>query len=217
MINWHKALRLYFIAGTQDIVDQEQLEDVLEEAIEFGITCFQYREKGQGSLAKYEDRVAMAKRLQLLCKSASIPFIMNDDVDLAIAIGADAIHVGQSDKPIAETIALAKRHNIAVGLSVNTIEQLKVANTVDGLDYVGVGPIFPTTSKSDAEPAIGVKGLAERISLYPNIPKVAIGGINTKNAAEVLHTKVEGIAVISAIMASQYRERDIDILLMNDV
>ena len=216
MINWHKALRLYFIAGTQDIVDQEQLEDVLEEAIEFGITCFQYREKGQGSLQNAEDRLAMAKRLQLLCKSASIPFIINDDVDLAIEIGADAIHVGQSDKPIAETIALAKQHNMAVGLSVNTIEQLKAASAVDGLDYVGVGPIFPTTSKSDAEPAIGVDGLAERIAQYPDIPKVAIGGINVKNAVEVLHTTVEGIAVISAITASQHRDQDIQILLMND-
>ena len=216
MIDWHKALRLYFIAGTQDIVEQEQLEDVLEEAIALGITCFQYREKGQGSLQTFEDRLVMAKRLQLLCKSASIPFIINDDVDLAIAIGADAIHVGQSDKPIAETIALAKQHHMDVGLSVNTIEQLKIASTVDGLDYVGVGPIFPTTSKSDAEPAIGVHGLAERIALYPDIPKVAIGGINVKNAADVLHTKVEGIAVISAITASQHRDRDIDILLTND-
>lgn len=216
MINWHKALRLYFIAGTQDLVHQERLEDVLEEAIELGITCFQYREKGEGSLTKYEDRVVMAKRLQLLCKSASIPFIINDDVDLAIAIGADAIHVGQSDKPIAETIALAKQHNIDVGLSVNTIEQLKIASAVVGLNYVGVGPIFPTTSKVDAEPAIGVKGLAERIARYPKMPKVAIGGINTRNAAEVLHTKVEGIAVISAIMASCHREQDIDALLLND-
>lgn len=216
MINWHKALRLYFIAGTQDLVGQEQLEDVLEEAIELGITCFQYREKGQGSLCNAEDRLALAKRLQLLCKSASIPFIINDDVDLAIAIGADAIHVGQSDKPIAETIQLAQQHNMDVGLSVNTTEQLRIASEVDGLDYVGVGPIFPTTSKSDAEPAIGVDGLAERIVLYPDIPKVAIGGINTKNAAEVLHTKVEGIAVISAITASQHRDRDINILLTND-
>lgn len=216
MINWHKALRLYFIAGTQDLVGQEQLEDVLEEAIELGITCFQYREKGQGSLCNAEGRLALAKRLQLLCKSASIPFIINDDVDLAIAIGADAIHVGQSDKPIAETIQLAQQYNMDVGLSVNTIEQLRMASEVDGLDYVGVGPIFPTTSKSDAEPAIGVDGLAERIVLYPDIPKVAIGGINTKNAAEVLHTKVEGIAVISAITASQHRDRDINILLTND-
>lgn len=216
MINWHKALRLYFIAGTQDVVDKEHLEDVLKEAIALGITCFQYREKGQGSLQNAEDRLAMAKRLQLLCKSASIPFIINDDVDLAIKIGADAIHVGQSDKPIAETIALAKQHNMDVGLSVNTIEQLKIASCVENLDYVGIGPIFPTTSKNDAEPAIGVDGLAERITQYPNIPKVAIGGINVKNAVEVLQTKVEGIAVISAITASQHRNRDIQILLMND-
>lgn len=216
MIDWHKALRLYFIAGTQDVVNQEQLEDVLEEAIALGITCFQYREKGQGSLQNVEDRLAMVKRLQLLCKSASIPFIINDDVDLAIEIGADAIHVGQSDKPIAETIALVKQHNMDVGLSVNTIEQLKIASCVENLDYVGVGPIFPTTSKSDAEPAIGVDGLAEKIAQYPNIPKVAIGGINVKNSAEVLQTKVEGIAVISAITASQHRDRDINILLTND-
>ena len=216
MINWHKALRLYFIAGTQDLVHPESLEDVLEEAIACGITCFQYREKGQGSLQNYEDRFAMAKRLQALCKNADIPFIINDDVDLAIAIGADAIHVGQSDKPIVETIELAKQHSMDVGLSTNTIEQLGAASAIEGLDYVGVGPIFPTTSKSDAEPSIGIDGLKHFIETYPTLPKVAIGGINITNARHVLHAHVEGIAVISAITASKDRSRDLSILLVNE-
>lgn len=216
MIDWHKALRLYFIAGTQDIIDNEQLEEVLEEAIEFGITCFQYREKGHGSLQEYSERLALAKRLQLLCQSVGIPFIVNDDVEMAIAIGADAIHVGQSDKPIEETIALVKPHNIAVGLSVNTVDQLHAASQVEGLDYVGIGPVFPTNSKADAQPAIGIHELTERVALYPHLPKVAIGGINTENSAAVLHTKVDGIAVISAIIASRYRNIDIEKLLTNN-
>ncbi len=215
MIDWHKALRLYFIAGTQDISEGENIEQVLEEAISFGVTCFQYREKGHNSLTDQKERLALAKRLQSLCKSVDIPFIINDDVELALAIGADAIHVGQSDKPIAETIQLAKQHGMDVGLSVNTLEQLHLASEIEGLNYVGIGPIFPTNSKSDAEPAIGITELARRASLYPNLPKVAIGGINKNNSMDVMHTKVDGIAIISAITASKHREQDINSLLTN--
>lgn len=215
MINWHKALRVYFIAGTQDIVHGENIEQVLEEAIASGITCFQYREKGQNSLTDPKERLCLAKRLQFLCKSADIPFIINDNVDLALAIGADAIHVGQSDKPIAETIQLAKKHGIDVGLSVNTMEQLHDASAIEGLSYVGIGPIFPTSSKSDAEPAIGVTELSKRAALYPKLPKVAIGGINVNNAIDVMNTGVDGIAVISAITIANEREKDISILLDN--
>lgn len=215
MINWHKALKLYFIAGTQDILNGENIEQVLEEAISMGVTCFQYREKGENSLSNDKDRVALARRLQLLCKDANIPFIINDDVELALNIGADAIHVGQSDKPIAETIILAKKHNMDVGLSVNTLEQLHIASHIEGLSYVGIGPIFPTSSKDDAEPAIGIAELARRASLYPTLPKVAIGGINITNSINVIRTHVNGIAVISAITASKSREQDINILLNN--
>ena len=215
MINWHKALRLYFIAGTQDIHDGESIEQVLAEAINSGITCFQYREKGLNSLNDHQARLAQAKRLQLLCQSADIPFVVNDDVDLAIEIGADAIHVGQSDKPIAETIQLAKQYKMDVGLSVNTLEQLHTASQIEGLSYVGIGPIFPTNSKSDAEAPIGIDELARRAALYPELPKVAIGGIQINNAKEVLETDINGIAVISAVTTSAKRKQDINILLGN--
>ncbi len=215
MINWHKALRLYFVAGTQDIAADETLASVLQSAIISGITCYQFREKGTGSLTEHSERVQLAKALQALCKSADIPFIVNDDVALAIEVKADAVHVGQSDRAIAETIAMVKPHGIDVGLSVNTLEQLAAATEVDGLDYVGVGPIFPTTSKLDAEPAIGTQGLSARIKAYPALPKVAIGGITVDNAPSVLSTKVEGIAVISAITQSSDRKADIHRLLLN--
>lgn len=208
MINWHQALKLYFIAGTQDVVTNESLPEVLQEAIDGGITCFQYREKGENSLQNYEDRLAIAKILQAICQRANIPFIINDDVPMAVELQADAVHVGQSDKPIELTLAEVKPLGIDVGLSVNTLAQLAITSEITDLDYVGVGPIFPTTSKADAEPAIGIDGLREFIQKHPTIPKVAIGGINTVNAQSVLETGVEGIAVISAITQSQDRKQD---------
>lgn len=215
MINWHKALKLYFIAGTQDIINNESLVDVLQEAIDYGVTCFQYREKGINSLQYREDRLVMARKLQLICQNANIPFIINDDVNMAIELKVDAVHVGQSDQPIELTLAEVKPLGIDVGLSINTLKELSLASKISSLDYVGIGPIFPTHSKDDAEPAIGIDSLQEYIDQYSYFPKVAIGGINIVNARSVLRTGVDGIAVISAITQSPNREGDIGSLLNN--
>lgn len=217
MIDWHKSLSLYFIAGTQDILPNETLVDVLEEAIQGGITCFQFREKGKGSIYDRDEKIALARILQKKCKDAKIPFIVNDDVDLAILLKSDAVHVGQDDLSIIETIARMAPLGIEVGLSTNTSEQLIQAGKIKGLSYVGVGPVFPTQSKEDAKASLGIDKLSEMVKLSPNLPKVAIGGINQTNSREVYATKVDGIAVISAITRADNRIETIKKMFLDKI
>ena len=141
-MNMEKILDLYFIAGTQDIVDRS-LPDVLQEALEAGITCFQYREKGPGSLKDPKEIRQMAETCLALCYSAGVPFVMNDDVSLAVEIGADGVHVGQDDLTIEDTVKLVKG-NLFVGLSVNTLDQFLEASKMESVDYIGMGPVYST-------------------------------------------------------------------------
>ncbi|MCB5956304.1 thiamine phosphate synthase [Enterococcus sp. CWB-B31] len=188
-------LEVYWIAGTQDILIGS-LPEVLEEALQSGITCFQYREKGKGSLQKFEDRKQMARICQNLCRKYQTPFIVNDDVELALEIEADGIHVGQEDQHILEVLPLFKEK--IVGLSCYDEKEINSANQLKGLSYYGIGPVFGTISKEDAKPPIGVEKLSELVNKASK-PTVAIGGINTKNIAEILQTEVGGAAVISAV------------------
>ncbi|MDT2807592.1 thiamine phosphate synthase [Vagococcus lutrae] len=208
-INWQDALAVYFIAGTQDIQPNEELIDVLEEALKAGATCFQYREKGTGSMTNPDERLDMARRCQEVCKRYDVPFIINDDIDLAIEVQADALHVGQSDTPIAETLDYVAPFGIEVGLSTNNLRQYQEAAEIDGVAYVGVGPIFPTQSKSDAQPTVGLSLLAEIDQLDKRKPAVAIGGISLANIAQVANYEVSGVALISAITQSKNRKQTI--------
>lgn len=210
-INWQEALKVYLIGGTQDVVDGN-LVTLLSEAIQGGITCFQLREKGPRALEKRADVEELAKECQELCRRASIPFIINDDVALAVKLKADAVHVGQSDRGIIATLNEVKPLGIDVGLSINTSDQLKKALTISELDYVGIGPVFKTQSKADAQPVVGMKLLKEAVQLGPKLPKVAIGGITVDNVAAVKATGVDGVAVISAITMSPRISRTILVL-----
>lgn len=195
------ALNLYFIAGTQDMVGRS-LPETLQDALIAGITCFQFREKGPNSLESRKKIKEMAKTCLTLCQAAGVPFVMNDDVEMALEIGADGVHVGQSDQNIHETIQLVKG-NLFIGLSVNTFEQFKEAKLVEGLDYIGVGPVYETLSKSDAQATVGLE-LLEKIASQPShLPIVAIGGISEKTAPLIRGTGVAGICVISEIAQSK--------------
>ncbi|MGO1590003.1 MAG: thiamine phosphate synthase [Alkalibacterium gilvum] len=196
-----EMLDLYFIAGTQN-TKERSLPEILEDALHAGITCFQYREKGPGSLKDPKKIKEMAKTCLELCRTADVPFVMNDNVSLAIDIGADGIHVGQDDLAIEETLARAGEE-MFVGLSVNTFEEFKRAETIDGVSYVGMGPVYTTTSKTDAKESIGLELLEKTLALNPKKPIVAIGGISQDRAALVRQTGVSGIAVISAITKSK--------------
>lgn len=188
-------LNVYFIMGTQNC--KEPLE-TLEKALQAGISCFQFREKGEGCLtgAAYE---AFALACQKLCKAYNVPFIVNDDIELALKIGADGIHVGQDDVAITEFRTLAT--DKIVGVSVHNEQELAHA-VRSGADYVGIGPIYSTKSKNDAKPPAGLDFLQTARKQYPHFPIVGIGGIDENNALDVRLTGADGIAVISVICES---------------
>lgn len=190
-----EMLAVYFIAGTQDC-KEGQLLVVLEEALKDGITCFQYREKGAGSLTDANQRKAMALACQKLCREYNVPFIINDEVDLALAIQADGIHVGQEDQNIQEVLRLFP--DKIVGLSCYDEKEVQHANQLAGISYYGIGPVYGTISKADAKPPIGVEKLAQLTELAIK-PVVAIGGISVANRKNLISTKIVGVSVISAL------------------
>lgn len=192
--------------GTQNCIERPL--DVLEEALNAGITIFQLREKGEGSL-KGHNLEQFALNCQMLCKQYNVPFIVNDDVDLALKVDADGVHVGQDDIAL-ETIR-AKFENKIVGVSVHTKEELEKA-VAGGADYVGIGPIYETQSKADAKKPAGVTFLHQARIQYPEFPIVAIGGINEQNTLEVRQAGADGVAVISAICQSTNRKETVQSL-----
>lgn len=197
-----KNLRIYLVAGSQDVAgDVAKFLYKLELACKNGITLFQFREKGKGSLVG-EKRAALAVAAKKITTKYSIPFVVDDDFDLAVKVKADGIHVGQGDQDFHEIIPLAQQNNMFVGLSISSLIELKKSGDLSGLSYVGCGPIFPTSSKSDAHRPIGIGGLTELMNQV-TLPIVAIGGISLENVGVIKKIGVEGVAVISAIMNSE--------------
>ncbi|WP_215142902.1 thiamine phosphate synthase [Exiguobacterium qingdaonense] len=190
-----KQLRLYFVCGTTDSSD---LVMTVETALRCGVTCFQFREKGKGALYG-DEKEAMAKTLQHLCRRANVPFIVNDDVELARSIGADGVHVGQDDLP-AEWVRQQLGPDKWLGVSVHTMEEASAA--LPFADYVGIGPIHATTSKADAGHVRGTELIQQVRRHYPLLPIVGIGGIRPEHVPAIIHDGADGVAVISAIASA---------------
>lgn len=189
-------LRKYFIMGSQNC-DRDPFQ-ILEEAALSGITAFQFREKGKGSLQGRE-KLEFGRKLREICKKYNIPFIINDDIDLVTALDADGIHVGQEDE---STLTLRQKFpNLLIGLSISNRNELK-NSPVDIVDYVGAGPIFPTNTKTDAKEAVGLEWIIHLREHHPRLPIVGIGGITEDNAQSVIGAGADGIATISAITKS---------------
>lgn len=188
------TLKLYFICGTCDCPKGNFLE-VLKSALAAGITCFQFREKGHSAL-KGEEKRALARQVKQLCSVYHVPLIIDDDVELALEIDADGIHLGQDDLAIKKARELFP--DKILGLSVGTLEEYRKSD-IDLVDYIGSGPVFPTISKSDADPAIGFEGLAKLRDVNPILPIVAIGGLKAQHVSEVMKAGADGVAIISAI------------------
>ena len=199
-----ELLKLYFICGTTTCQGKD-LYSVVEEALKGGITLFQFREKGEGAL-EGKDKVELAIKLENLCKKYNVPFILNDDIDLALEIDADGVHVGQDDLGVDEIRKLMP--NKIIGLSIGNEEELKQSK-VEYVDYVGVGPVYVTQSKDDAGGAIGYEGLELMRKLLPQMPLVAIGGIQTQHIKDVMKTNVDGVSIISAISYSENIEETV--------
>ncbi|UII58427.1 thiamine phosphate synthase (plasmid) [Cytobacillus spongiae] len=198
-MNLRESLELYFIMGSQNCLKHPVL--VLEEAIVGGITMFQFREKGTKGL-KGHARVKLAIELQHMCRKYSVPFIVNDDVELALFIDADGVHIGQEDAPI-EGVR-RKIGGKLLGVSCHNRKEAGLAME-SGADYLGVGPMFPTDTKQDCRKVRG-PGVIQSIRAGGiGIPLVGIGGIHEKNASQVLKAGADGVAVISAISRNPCR------------
>lgn len=187
-----ELLRLYLVADP-DHCDGD-LGSAVQAAIDGGVTCVQLRAK---SLTDRE-QLDLAIRLRDMCHAASIPFIVNDRLDIALASRADGIHVGVDDMPVESIRALTKADFI-VGYSPDTDEQIGRSGD-EGVDYLGVGPVFGTRTKSDAGVPLGMKEFRRRCSISP-IPVVGIGGITVGNTASILEAGGAGVAVVSAILS----------------
>lgn len=203
----YKILPLYFIAGTQDCRHlegdrAEHLCNILEQALQAGITCFQFRDKGKYSLEDQpEQQKAVAIRCRDLCRKYAVPFIVNDNVPMALEIEADGVHVGQKDVSPKEIKAMTQRPLI-IGLSVNKLHEAHESNDLSEIDYFGIGPIFPTQSKEDPKPVVGMQFIQTLREAGINKPLVAIGGVKENSVAQLLQNGANGVAVISAITQS---------------
>ena len=189
-------LQVYFVCGTQDTeLNKKRLLEIVEDACRGGITCFQFREKGDGTL-EGQQKLELAQQLQHICAKYHVLYIINDDVELAVAVIADGVHVGQDDMRL-EDVRNIVGHKI-VGISIHSIEELHKTDVLYA-DCVGVGPMYTTSSKPDAQEPCGPERTAELQAQGLTLPCVGIGGITLDNAMAVLHAGACGVAVISAI------------------
>lgn len=206
-----KDLRVYFIMGSNNCDEHSPL-DVLEEALKGGVTMFQFREKGldaKTGLAKKQ----LAQEMQKICRKYHVPFIVNDDLKLALDIQADGVHVGQDDIGL-DKIKVLCPNDFLIGVSA-TNEEEAVQAMKDGADYIGVGPIFTTSSKADAKEPIDLEGIRRIRSLVGDVPLVAIGGITQKHVESIISAGADGVSVIAAISRASSPEKATRELLSN--
>ncbi|MDG4948499.1 thiamine phosphate synthase [Actinobacillus equuli subsp. haemolyticus] len=199
-----QMLKLYFIAGTQDCPNQtedrsQNLLLILEQALQAGITCFQFRDKGNNSLeAQPQAQKALAIQCRDLCRRYKVPFIVDDNVALAIEIDADGVHVGQKDiSPI--MIRQMTNKPLIIGLSNNTLEDLWRSEQMIEVDYCGLELVFPTNSKEKHNPPFGLDFVKKARDAGIRKPIVSIGGVKAEHVAILKQNGANGIAVISAI------------------
>lgn len=188
----NNSLLLYAITD-RHWLNGKTLYSQVELALKGGATMIQIREKDLDENTFLKE----AEQIQSLCAKYCVPFIVNDNVELAVKIGADGVHVGQSDMAAKDVRALIGKDKI-LGVSAQTVEQALEAQKC-GADYLGTGAVFPTGSKDDAQ-VLGVQTLKEICSAV-NIPVVAIGGISKDNILELKKSGIAGVSVISAIFA----------------
>jgi thiamine-phosphate pyrophosphorylase len=196
-----EKLPLYFVVGSQDCgYSWERTLGIAGEALAGGAGILQFRDKG--SKLTPAERLSLAGRLQALCRQHDALFFVNDEVELAVQLQADGLHVGQDDLPLPEV----KRRvppDMYIGVSAGTVEEAILAKE-GGADYIGVGAMFATASKADAGEPIGPQGLAQiRKAVGSDYPIVGIGGIHAGNAESVFAAGADGIAVISAISRAE--------------
>ena len=170
-------------------------ENIVRAAVAGGVTCVQLREKDCGT----REFLVEARKLLAILRPLGVPLIINDRVDVALAAGADGVHVGQQDLPLADVRRLAPAGWI-VGVSAESVEDA-IHAVQGGADYIGASPVFATPTKADHAPPLELDGL-RAIRAAVKLPLVAIGGIHAGNARDVIRAGADGLAVVSAIVAA---------------
>ncbi|WP_102347208.1 thiamine phosphate synthase [Bacillus sp. Marseille-P3661] len=202
-----KKLKLYFILGSSNCLRNPV--EVLEEAVQGGITFFQFREKGPGCKTGKE-KLMLAKQLQEICKQNEVPFIVNDDIDLALELDADGVHIGQEDEnPLNVRTRIG---NKILGISAHNVTEARLA-IEQGADYIGVGPMYPTNTKTDTRAVQGPTVIKEIRSQHITIPVVGIGGISKGLIKPVINAGADGVAIISAISQAVDPKTEASLLL----
>ena len=171
------------------------LDSIVSDAVRAGVSCVQLREKNADTRMFLDQ----AFRLRAILKPAGIPLIINDRIDIAMASGADGVHIGQRDMPYKKARKLLGYDSI-IGLSVETWEDVESAQDMD-VDYLGVSPVFPTITKTDTKSPWGLEGL-KKIRYYSRHPLVGIGCLNASNAGQAIKAGADSIAVVSAICSA---------------
>lgn len=188
------ALKLYLVTD-RDLSLGRSLEEVVCEAVAGGVTIVQLREKD----AATGEFVELARRLMAVLKPLGVPLIINDRVDVALAVDADGVHIGQSDMSYADARRLLGPDKI-IGLSVENFEDLEAANALD-VDYIGISPVYGTPTKTDTAEPFGLEGLRKAVQMSVH-PTVAIGGMNASTVQDVMAAGTDGVAVVSAICSA---------------
>jgi len=189
-----KYMQLYAVTD-RAWTGNKTLYEQIKEALENGVTCVQLREKNLDEASFIEE----AKKISVLCRQYNTPFIVNDNVNVAIASNADGIHIGQEDMGLKDVRKIVGESMI-IGISAHTVEEAKFAQE-NGADYIGIGAVFETSTKNDVDviPYEKVKSICDAV----DIPKVAIGGINAENILKLKGSGIDGVAVVSAIFGAK--------------
>jgi thiamine-phosphate pyrophosphorylase len=185
-----------YLVTDRPLAGGRSLVDVVRDAVMGGVTVVQVREKD----ASVREYLSILRDVKAVLDPLSVPLVVNDRVDVALAAGAAGIHVGQQDMPCADVRRLVGPSRL-IGVSVSTPQEAEQAET-DGADYLGISPVFVTPTKTDTPDATGLEGL-RAIRKATRLPLVAIGGIHEGNAAGVVAAGADGVAVVSAIMSAQ--------------
>ena len=183
---------LYLVTGR---TPEDNLVDVVRRAVQGGVSVVQIREKEMDA----REFVALAQAVKAALAPHGVPLIINDRVDVALAVDAEGVHVGQDDTPAASVRDMIGPDKL-LGLSVHTPDDIRRAEALP-VDYLGVGPVFPTTTKLDAKPPLGLEGFAALRALT-DLPLAAIGGVDIDNTSDVIRAGADGVAVVSAICSA---------------
>ena len=188
-------MRGVYLVTDRDLCCNRSLLDIVLQAVQSGTAYVQLREKDLSTRDFVEEAIAVKK----LLLPFHVPLIINDRIDVALACGADGVHIGQNDMPY-ETARRLMGDRAMIGLSVETWADVEASQNLD-VDYIGVSPVFPTPTKTDTKEAWGLEGL-QKIKSFSRHPLVAIGGINALNARTVVQAGADCLAVVSAVCSA---------------